>query len=205
MALVLRRGSKGAAVKELQKLLKLVPDGVFGSVTEEAVKSFQEVNGLKSDGVVGPATMAKLLMNRSTLKKSRRKINKIIVHCTATKEGIDYTVNDVRKWHLGRGYSDIGYHYLIYRDGSVHNGRDVDIIGAHCSGYNSNSIGVCYVGGLDKKGDPKDTRTEAQKESLLRLLTELRSLYPDAKIHSHKDFANKACPSFDATKEYKNI
>lgn len=205
MALVLRRGSKGAAVKELQKLLKLVPDGVFGSITEEAVKSFQEANGLKSDGVVGPATMAKLLMNRSTLKKSRRKINKIIVHCTATKEGIDYTVNDVRKWHLGRGYSDIGYHYLIYRDGSVHNGRDVDIIGAHCSGYNSNSIGVCYVGGLDKKGDPKDTRTEAQKESLLRLLTELRSLYPDAKIHSHKDFANKACPSFDATKEYKNI
>lgn len=182
-----------------------MPDGIFGSITEEAVKSFQEANGLKSDGVVGPATMAKLLMNRSTLKKSRRKINKIIVHCTATKEGIDYTVNDVRKWHLGRGYSDIGYHYLIYRDGSVHNGRDVDLIGAHCNGYNSNSIGVCYVGGLDKKGDPKDTRTEAQKESLLRLLTELRSLYPDAKIHSHKDFANKACPSFDATKEYKNI
>lgn len=205
MALVLRRGSKGTAVKELQKLLKLVPDGVFGSVTEEAVKSFQEANSLKDDGIVGPATMAKLLMNRSALKKSKRKINKIIVHCTATKEGVDYTVNDVRKWHLGRGYSDIGYHYLIYRDGSVHNGRDVDIIGAHCSAYNSNSIGVCYVGGLDKKGDPKDTRTDAQKESLLRLLTELRSLYPDAKIHSHKDFANKACPSFDATKEYKNI
>lgn len=205
MALVLRRGSKGAAVKELQKLLKLVPDGVFGSITEEAVKSFQEANGLKGDGIVGPATMTKLLMNRSTLKKSRRKINKIIVHCTATEEGADYTVYDVRKWHLGRGYSDIGYHYLIYRDGSIHNGRDVDLIGAHCKGYNSNSIGVCYVGGLDKKGDPKDTRTEAQKESLLKLLTELKSLYPDAKIHSHKDFANKACPSFDATKEYKNI
>lgn len=205
MGLVLRRGSKGAAVKELQKLLKLMPDGIFGIITEEAVKSFQDANGLKSDGVVGPATMAKLLMNRSSLKKSRRKINKIIVHCTATEEGADYTVCDVRKWHLDRGYSDIGYHYLIYRDGSVHNGRDVDLIGAHCKGYNSNSIGVCYVGGLDKKGDPKDTRTEAQKESLLRLLTELKSLYPDAKIHSHKDFANKACPSFDATKEYKNI
>ena len=205
MTLVLRKGSKGQAVKEVQRLLKLMPDGVFGNVTEEAVKAFQKANSLKDDGVVGPATMAKLLMKRSSLKKSTRKINEIIVHCTATKAGVDYTLEDVRKWHLARGFSDIGYHYLIYRDGSVHNGRDVNIAGAHCTNHNSRSIGVCYVGGLDKNGNPKDTRTNEQKESLVKLLTELKQIYPSAKIHSHKDFANKACPSFNATKEYANI
>ena len=205
---ILQKGSKGQAVKELQKLLSIYPDGIFGPLTEERVKEFQAENGLKVDGKVGAATMTKLLLKRNKLKKSKRTINEIIVHCTATPEGKDYTIKDITKWHKERGFSDIGYHYVVYRDGSVHEGRNVDISGAHCTNHNSHSIGVCYVGGCDnnlKNPQPKDTRTEAQKVALLKLLTELKALYPNAKIHGHRDFSNKACPSFDATKEYKNL
>ena len=135
-----------------------------------------------------------------------RKIDKIIVHCSATPEGKDYSVDTIRKWHLQRGFSDIGYHYIIYRDGSIHTGRDESVIGAHCKGHNSNSIGVCYIGGVAADGKtPKDTRTTEQKQSLLKLLKELKVKYPKASIHGHRDFANKACPSFDATKEYSSI
>lgn len=141
-----------------------------------------------------------------TLKKSRRRINEIIVHCTATPEGRDYTVADIRQMHKAQGWVDIGYHYLIYRDGSIHEGRNVDMVGAHCQGHNAQSIGVCYVGGVARDGKtPKDTRTQAQKDALVHLLMQLVCLYPDATIRGHRDFAAKACPSFDATKEYKNL
>ena len=135
-----------------------------------------------------------------------RKIDKIIVHCSATPEGKDYSVDTIRKWHLQRGFSDIGYHYIIYRDGSIHTGRDESVIGAHCKGHNSNSIGVCYIGGCASDGKtPKDTRTTEQKQSLVKLLKELKAKYPQASIHGHRDFSSKACPSFDATKEYSSI
>ena len=141
-----------------------------------------------------------------TLKKSRRRINEIIVHCTATPEGRDYTVADIRQMHKAQGWVDIGYHYLIYRDGSIHEGRNVDMVGAHCQGHNAQSIGVCYVGGVARDGKtPKDTRTAAQKDALVHLLMQLVCLYPDATIRGHRDFAAKACPSFDATREYKNL
>ena len=140
------------------------------------------------------------------LKKSRRRINEIIVHCTATPEGRDYTVADIRQMHKAQGWVDIGYHYLIYRDGSIHEGRNVDMVGAHCQGHNAQSIGVCYVGGVARDGKtPKDTRTAAQKDALIHLLMQLVCLYPDATIRGHRDFAAKACPSFDATNEYKNL
>lgn len=135
-----------------------------------------------------------------------REIKEIIVHCSATPEGKDFTVSDIKKWHLQRGFSDIGYHYIIYRDGSINKGRDESIIGAHCTGHNKYSIGVCYIGGVKVDGKtPKDTRTESQKNSLLSLLRKLRVKYPKASIHSHRDYANKACPSFDATNEYKSL
>lgn len=203
---ILKIGSRGEAVKELQRLLKVYPDGVFGILTEEAVKTFQRKNGITPDGKVGPVTMAKLLSQHSTIKKSKRTINEIIVHCSATKEGLDYTVDDIRKWHKSQGWSDIGYHYVVYRDGSINPGRDVDIAGAHCTNHNSHSIGVCYVGGVAKNGKTaKDTRTDAQKTGLLNLLKELKALYPNAKIYGHRDFAKKDCPSFNAREEYKNI
>lgn len=135
-----------------------------------------------------------------------RPINKIIVHCTATPEGRDVTVEEIDAWHRKRGFKSIGYHYVIYLDGSIHKGREDDKIGAHCVGYNSRSLGVCYVGGLAKDGKtPKDTRTEEQKESLRKLLRMLKTKYPEARIFGHRDFAAKACPCFDATKEYESL
>lgn len=197
-----KKGSSGRAVARIQKALKIQPDGVFGPLTEEAVREFQEQNKLKPDGIVGTRTLM-LLGLFSLLPKSRRVITEIIVHCTATPAGKDYTVADIRNWHLQRGFSDIGYHYVVYRDGTVHEGRDIDIAGAHCLGHNTHSIGVCYVGGVQRNGKtPSDTRTHAQKAALLNLLQELRLAYPAAKIRGHRDFANKACPSFDATREY---
>ena len=199
--MILKLGSRGNEVKALQEKLNLKADGIFGPITEEAVKDFQRSNGLEVDGIVGANTLSKL-----NLSVSKRNIKELIVHCSATPEGKDYSVDTIRQWHLQRGFSDIGYHYVIYRDGSIHIGRDESIIGAHCTGHNTNSIGICYIGGCASDGKtPKDTRTEAQKNSLLKLLSELKKKYPKAVIHSHKDYANKACPSFDATKEYSSL
>lgn len=132
-----------------------------------------------------------------------RKINQIIVHCSATPEGKDFTVQQIDAWHRQRGFRCIGYHYVIYRDGSVHRGRPEDRVGAHCTCHNAHSIGVCYIGGCASDGKtPKDTRTDAQRAALVKLLRELKAKYTVAAIHGHRDFANKACPSFDATKEY---
>jgi len=130
-----------------------------------------------------------------------RNVTKIIIHCTATPEGREVTVNEVTRWHLSRGFQTIGYHYLIYLDGTVHVGRPIETPGAHTEGHNANSVGVCYVGGLDKAMKPKDTRTTAQKAALLSLVKDLKIKYPSATIHGHKEFANKACPSFDVQKE----
>lgn len=202
----IKRNSRGASVKTLQQRLNLAVDGIFGPLTEEAVKEFQKANGLTVDGIVGPKTWAALGVSGVSSTVSTRKISEIIVHCSATPEGKDYTVEQIRQWHLARGFNDIGYHYVIYRDGTIHTGRSEAISGAHCTGHNTNSIGVCYIGGCATDGKtPKDTRTEAQKKSLIEILKQLKKKYPTAKIHSHKDFANKACPSFEATTEYKNI
>lgn len=131
-----------------------------------------------------------------------RKINEIIVHCSATAEGRDYTVVDIDRWHKSRGWQCIGYHYVIYRDGSVHTGRPVAQIGAHCTGHNANSIGVCYIGGCAADGKtPKDTRTPQQREALRRLVADLQKQYPGATVHGHREFAAKACPSFDVKTE----
>lgn len=135
-----------------------------------------------------------------------RKINEIIVHCAATPEGKNFKAADIDRWHRERKMKCIGYHYVVDLDGTVEPGRPESEIGAHCLGHNQYSIGVCYVGGLAANGKtPKDTRTAAQKEALLALLKKLRAKYPKASIHGHRDFAAKACPSFDATTEYKNI
>lgn len=128
-----------------------------------------------------------------------RKIDKIIIHCTSTKEGVNITPSQIKLWHLQRGFSDIGYHYVITLDGNVHIGRELRVIGAHTKGHNKHSIGICYVGGIDKYGKPKDTRTDAQRDSLLRLLRHLKGIYTDATIHGHNEFANKACPCFDVS------
>lgn len=134
-----------------------------------------------------------------------RKIDMIIVHCTATPAGRDVSVSDIDRWHRERGFDCIGYHYVIGLDGTVHTGRPVEHVGAHCKGYNQRSVGVCYVGGVDAGMSPADTRTPAQRRSLRRLLIELRRRFPGAVVRSHRDFAPKACPCFDATAEYCDL
>ena len=134
-----------------------------------------------------------------------RKITKIIVHCADTPEGRDDKAADIRRWHKARGFNDIGYHYVVDLDGTIEPGRDVSVAGAHCTGHNADSIGVCYIGGADTDMKPKDTRTEKQKTALQFLLKYLVQKYPGAKIYGHRDFANKSCPSFDAKTEYQEL
>ena len=136
-----------------------------------------------------------------------RKINKIIIHCSATPEGREHDVADIRRWHLKRGFNDIGYHYLIHIDGTIEEGRPINKQGAHCSGENKSSIGLCYVGGMSKDmKKAKDTRTQAQKDSLIKLMHELIYKYnKDMTIHGHNEYANKSCPSFIVKSEYANL
>ena len=128
-----------------------------------------------------------------------RPINEIIIHCTATAEGKDYTVDQIRQWHVkGNGWKDIGYHYVIYRDGSIHAGRPIDQIGAHTTNHNTGTIGVCYVGGCAADGKtPKDTRTPQQKAALVELVRSLKTVFGISKVSGHREYAAKACPSFD--------
>lgn len=131
-----------------------------------------------------------------------RKINHIIIHCSATKEGKEYHAADIRRWHKARGYKDIGYHYVVDLDGTIEKGRAVELIGSHVAGRNHDSIGVCYIGGLDADGKSKDTRTTAQKFALSALLTQLHARFPQARISGHNEHAKKACPCFDVA-EYR--
>lgn len=135
-----------------------------------------------------------------------RTITLLIIHCSATPEGKDCTVQDIDRWHKARGWKGIGYHYVIYRDGSIHKGRPEEQVGAHCVNHNRHSIGICYIGGMtanNKKA--KDTRTPEQRASLRALLVELKKSYPRALIMGHNVFANKSCPCFDAAKEYQDL
>ena len=152
-------------------------------------------------------------------------IDAIVIHCSATKEGKDYTVKDIEKWHKERGFKEIGYHFVIYRDGSVHAGRELPKDGAHANtpgvsgkSYNLHSIGICYIGGLDKDGkNPKDTRTDEQKKALMELVDYLMNRYPNIKeVIGHRDTSPdidgdgevepnewiKDCPCFEVKEEF---
>lgn len=131
-----------------------------------------------------------------------RFINEIILHCSDTKEGLNFNINDIRRWHKAQGWKDVGYHYVICLDGTVEQGRSLEEIGSHTKGHNAHSIGICYIGGISKDGKPADTRTIQQKAALSDLLNKLCKKFPDATIHGHKEFANKQCPCFDVQKEY---
>ena len=136
-----------------------------------------------------------------------RQINYIIIHCSATKAGQDFRAKDIDRWHRERGWDGIGYHKVIDLDGTIEPGRSEAKPGAHCKGHNSDSIGICYIGGLDKNGKPADTRTELQKAALAGLVADYKRRFPNAKFVGHRDMPNvhKACPCFNAKEEYKNI
>lgn len=135
-----------------------------------------------------------------------RKINKIIIHCTATPEGRDVSIDEVRRWHVEeRGWRDVGYHFLVRLDGTVEEGRPIEMTGAHTRSHNWDSIGIAYAGGMSKDmTEPKDTRTDAQKDALVDLICQLHDCYGGT-VYGHRDFSEKACPSFDAKTEYENI
>lgn len=133
-----------------------------------------------------------------------RPLKRIILHCTATPEGRNYDVSTIRSWHVkNNGWKDIGYHYVIYLDGSVHEGRPVEQVGAHTSGHNSDSIGIVYVGGCDKNMKPKDTLTTEQETAMVNLIKALREEYGELSLHGHNEFANKACPSFNVKTKFQ--
>lgn len=150
-------------------------------------------------------------------------IDAIVIHCSATREGQDVRAADIDKWHKERGFACIGYNYVIDLDGTVEVGRPLNRDGAHCNtagtsgkSYNKHSIGICYVGGLDKYGRAKDTRTAAQKRALTALVYRLLAEYPITDVLGHRDASPdrngdgtissnewiKECPCFDARKEF---
>lgn len=127
----------------------------------------------------------------------RKETNAIFVHCSATKPSMDIGVREIRQWHKEKGWLDIGYHFVIRRDGTVEEGRAIEAVGSHVQGYNSDSVGVCLVGGIDAKGNFEANYTPQQMSALKGLLHELRGTYPNAVIRAHHDVAPKACPSFN--------
>lgn len=146
-----------------------------------------------------------------------RSMHTIVVHCSATKEGVNYTSKDIKKWHLAKGFKDIGYHFIIMLDGTIEIGRPLNKIGAHVANANTGTIGICYIGGLDSNGKPKDTRTDAQKESLKELLDILKENIAIRDIKGHRDYSKdlngngkidkheyiKMCPCFEVSDEFK--
>lgn len=129
--------------------------------------------------------------------KERKETNHVIVHCAATKPSMDVGVREIRQWHKERGFLDIGYHFVIRRNGTIEDGRDVNQVGAHTVGQNETSVGVCLVGGVDDKLQPQANFTPQQMDTLRKLLGDLKVLFPQAVVKGHRDFAAKACPSFD--------
>jgi N-acetyl-anhydromuramyl-L-alanine amidase AmpD len=135
-----------------------------------------------------------------------RRIDLIVIHCSATRENRSFPVTSLIACHQAR-FGFTGYHYYITRDGQTYQTRHENLVGAHARHYNKHSIGVCYEGGLDANGRPADTRTEAQKHALWALLKSLRQDYPEAKILGHRDLPQvaKSCPCFNAEAEYAEL
>ena len=139
-----------------------------------------------------------------------KKINHIIIHCSATPEGREHTLADLDRWHKKRGFTTVngitvGYHFVIRLDGTTERGRPLNRIGAHTVGRNSDSIGICYIGGTDNRLQPKDTRTDPQKKAMEGLIKEMLLKYPDAVVSGHNQWANKACPCFDVPAWWESV
>lgn len=135
-----------------------------------------------------------------------RAIDTIILHCSATEQGKEFNTEDIREWHLGRGWKDVGYHFVILLDGTIEIGRPVHQVGSHVKGQNQNSIGVCYIGGL-VKGKAKDTMTDLQASSFLFLVKAIRTIYGnEIMVSGHNEYdSKKECPSFIVKEKFPNI
>lgn len=145
-----------------------------------------------------------------------RKIDLIVIHCSATREDRSLTPDDLETMHRRRGFNGTGYHYYIRKDGTVHLIRPIDRIGAHARGFNAQSVGICYEGGLDCRGCPADTRTRAQWSSLWQLVNLLLEKFSGCRVCGHRDLSPdrngngeiepeewiKACPCFEVKDEF---
>jgi N-acetyl-anhydromuramyl-L-alanine amidase AmpD len=130
--------------------------------------------------------------------KKRPRTDFIVVHCAATKPTMDIGVREIRQWHVGQGWLDVGYHFVIRRNGTVEDGRPHDVIGSHVKDYNSRALGICLVGGINAEGKPENNFTKEQFDSLHLLLIATKRQYPEANIVGHRELdPGKACPSFD--------
>ena len=138
----------------------------------------------------------------------KRRVDKIIIHASDTYEDMDIGKIEITQWHIMRGFSDIGYHFVIRRDGTIELGRNIDLSGAHCKGYNNGSIGICLVGGKSRIDDkPEDNFKDEQFNSLDRLLSELLwfdNVSSEVSIKGHNYYANRGCPCFDVEKFKKD-
>ena len=137
----------------------------------------------------------------------RGKTKWLVVHCSASQPLRSLDANAIRRWHKEKGWSDIGYHYVIKTDGTVEDGRDLMAVGAHVAGHNAESVGICMIGGVDKNGYSTNNFTQQQFQSLRKLLGELLKIFPEAVILGHRDFPNvkKDCPCFDVTDWWAGI
>jgi N-acetylmuramoyl-L-alanine amidase len=136
-----------------------------------------------------------------------RDLNRVILHCSATPEGREVSVETIREWHTdppprGRGWSDIGYHYVIHLNGKIELGRPIEVQGAHTSGENEDSIGICYIGGVNAANEPKDTMTVLQAIAFVEIVKSLRLIFGKLSIHGHNEFSTKACPSFSVEEKF---
>lgn len=221
-------------------------DGDLGRQTRSAIRAFQEANHLTADGIAGPRTLAvmqaqglipkevgeretgmagadptpaKVEKDGTSQPKAKRLIHTIVVHCTATPEGREFTRAQIDAMHKARGFNKIGYHRLVHLDGSVSIGRFDEEVGAHVAGYNSGTLGFSYVGGLGPNGKAKDTRTPEQKAALTRIISAAVQRYPIRAIVGHRDLSPdrdhdgvvepwewvKQCPCFNAVPEYGHL
>lgn len=199
------------AVQQAQRELGLVVDGIPGPNTRTALtqalkpslsNARREPDKSGIHNAPNPVAQVKAVggvpLHTISIPFTSRFIDEIIMHCFATPEGKPYTLRDVRAWHKARGFTDVGYHFLILLDGTIETGRPLGQIGAHVADHNTGSIGISYCGGLTRDGSrAKDTRTDAQKQSELWLVTQLTTMFPKIKrISGHNQFAAKACPSY---------
>ena len=136
-----------------------------------------------------------------------RELNRVILHCSATREGQDVSAATIKDWHVnGRGWSDIGYHYVIGIDGTIEKGRPIQRTGAHTKGHNAESVGVCYIGGVREDGKtPKDTLTFAQEQAFRNLYNALKLVFGPMTLHGHREYAAKACPSFEVREKFADL
>lgn len=207
------------SISELQEALKVLGydpgpvDGRNGIRTKRAVRAFQKAQGLLVDGKAGRYTWQALAASlrlsapepaaaMAAVRKTKRSIKFIVIHASATRPAMgDIGAREIDAWHRARGWSGIGYHYVIRRSGELEEGRDIDRIGSHVAGHNTGSLGICLVGGVHNDTlKPENNYTAAQWATLKRLLTTLSQFYPNAKVRGHRDFPKvaKACPCFDA-------